>query len=85
MSLPEFHQTFEAAAAQTSGLLKQVLSPQTIFFLVRASVYLQTGGHEPAVLIARLLGLGSKLYPSNMQRTLNKDLTRFIQSLSRVR
>ena len=32
MSLPEFHQTFEAAAAQTSGLLKQVLSPQTIFF-----------------------------------------------------
>ena len=31
-----------------------------------------------------LLGLGSKLYPSNMQRMLNKDLTRFMQILSRV-
>ena len=52
---------------------------------------------EPSVPSARLLGLGSKLYPSNMhhsfknaylggymQRILNKDLTRFVQSLSRV-
>ena len=52
---------------------------------------------EPSVPRARLLGLGSKLYPSNMhdslknacvggymQRMLNKDLTRFVQSLSRV-
>ena len=37
---------------------------------------------EPAVLTARLLDLGSKLYPSNMQRMLNKDLTRFTQSFS---
>ena len=29
-----------------------------------------------------MLGLGSKLYPGNMQRMLNKDLTRFTQSLS---
>ena len=29
---------------------------------------------EPAVASKRLLGLGSKLYPSNLQRMLNKDL-----------
>ena len=34
---------------------------------------------------ARLLGLGSKLYPSDMQRMLKKDLTRLMQSLSRIR
>ena len=37
---------------------------------------------KPAVPRARLLGLGSKLYPSNMQRILNKDLIRFKQSHS---
>ena len=31
-----------------------------------------------------LLGLGSKLYDSNMQRMLNKDLTQFKQSLTWV-
>ena len=40
---------------------------------------------EPAVPSARLLVLGSKLYPSSMQRMLNKDLTWFTQSLFRVR
>ena len=35
---------------------------------------------EPAVA-----SLGLKLYPSNMQRMLNKELTRFMQSLSRIR
>ena len=40
---------------------------------------------EAAVPWTRLLGLGLKLYPSNLERMLNKDLTRFIQSLSRVR
>ena len=40
---------------------------------------------EPAVASTRLLGLGSKLYPSNMQRILKKDLTQFTESLSRVR
>ena len=40
---------------------------------------------EAAVPRARLLGLGLKLYPSNLKRMLNKDFTRFIQSLSRVR
>ena len=40
---------------------------------------------EHAVPRARLLGLGSKLYPENMPRILDKYHTRFIQSLSRVR
>ena len=30
-----------------------------------------------------ILGLGSRLYPGNMQRIFNKDLTRIMQSLSR--
>ena len=30
-----------------------------------------------------ILGLGSRLYPGNMQRISNKDLTRLMQSLSR--
>ena len=38
---------------------------------------------ELAVASKRLLGLGSKLYLSNVLCMLNKDLTRFIQSLSR--
>ena len=33
----------------------------------------------------RLLGLGLTLYPSNKQRLLSKDLTRYIKSLCRVR
>ena len=37
---------------------------------------------EPAISSTSILGLGSKLYPSNMQCMLNKDLTRFMQSLS---
>ena len=40
---------------------------------------------EPAVPSARLLGLGLKQYPRNEERMLNKDLTRIVQSLSRVR
>jgi len=40
---------------------------------------------EPVAVGIRVLGLGSKLYPSNMPRMLNKDLTRFVQRLSRVR
>ena len=37
---------------------------------------------EPIVPHGQLLGLGSKLYDSNMQRMLNKDLTQFKQSLT---
>ena len=39
---------------------------------------------EPVEPSARLLGLGSEMYPSNMQRMLSKDQIRFRQSLSRV-
>ena len=39
---------------------------------------------ELAVASTWLLGLGSKLYPSNMLRMLRKDLTPFMQSISRV-
>ena len=34
---------------------------------------------EPSVPSSRLLGLGSKLYPSNMQRMLNKHLSVFLE------
>ena len=37
---------------------------------------------EPSITSARPLGLGSKLYPSSMQRMLNKDVTRFKHILS---
>ena len=37
---------------------------------------------EATVTSARLLGLGLKLYPGNMQRMFNKDFTRFTQSFS---
>ena len=40
---------------------------------------------EASARLLSILGLGSKLYPGNMQRMLNKDLTRFMQSLSRER
>ena len=40
---------------------------------------------EPALASAWLLGLDSKLYPSNIPRMLNKYLTRFVQSLYWVR
>ena len=41
---------------------------------------------EPAVASARLLGLGSKLYPSNIQGMLKKDLiTQFMIQSPRVR
>ena len=42
-----------------------------------------TRGGRKGRFDCNLLGLGSKLYPRNMQRMLNKDLTRFMQSLSR--
>ena len=45
---------------------------------------------HPMILVASarllgILGLGSELYSCNMQRMLNKDITRFMQSLSRER
>ena len=40
---------------------------------------------EPARPSARLLGLSLKLFPSTMARMLNEDLTRFTQTLCRLR
>ena len=38
-----------------------------------------------AVASTRLSGLGSKVHPRNIRRMLNRDVTPFMQSLSRVR
>ena len=40
---------------------------------------------EPVVPSAQLLGPGSKLYPRNIPRMLDKYHTRFMERLSRVR
>ena len=92
-ALPESRQLFEAAAARASGLVNLVFSRQTGFS--SASVNLVTKSMviiKPAVpwktkMAARsgILGLGSRLHPGKMQRILNKDLNRFMQSLSRER
>ena len=86
-ALPESRQTFEVAAAQTSRRVNRVFSRQTVFFFVCELLLIDKPmvTSEPAVTSAQLLGLGSKLYHSNMQHMLNEDNTRFIQSPSRVR
>ena len=81
--MPELHQTFEVATAQTSG-------PVNLFFFVKLFFFYCEYPfiHKPMVITklpvasARLLGLGLKLYPSKMLHMLNKDLTQFMQSLS---
>ena len=78
-ALPESCQTFEVAAAQTSGLVNRGFEYEYPFIDKPMVIT------EHAVAIAQLLGLGSKLYPINMPRMPNKDLTRFMQSLSWVR
>ena len=86
-ALLESRQTFEVAAAQTSGPVNLVLSLQTGFF--ECSIHLFEFIEKPmvttktSVASARLLGLGSKLYPSDMLRMFNKDLFQFMQSLSK--
>ena len=65
-------QTFGVAAAQTSGLVNLVFSRQTGFFeSEHPFIDKPMVVSEPAVASAWLLGLGSKLYPSNMPRMLN--------------
>ena len=74
--------------AQTSGPVNLVLSLQTGFF--ECSIHLFEFIEKPmvttktSVASARLLGLGSKLYPSDMLRMFNKDLSQFKQSLSKL-
>ena len=72
------------AAAQTSGPVNLVLSLQTGFF--ECSIHLFEFIEKPMVATkttvasAWLLGLGSKLYPSDMLCMFNKDLSQFMQS-----
>ena len=85
-ALPESRQTLEVATAQTSGLVNLVLSRQNGFFecehpFIDKPIVI-TERAILSLLSAQKLGLGSKLYPSNMQRMLSKDLTRFKQCLS---
>ena len=81
--LLESRQTFEVAAAQTSGLVNLLLSRQTgIFECKHPFIDKSMVITEPTVASAWLLGLGSKLYPSNMLNMLNRDLTQFMRSRS---
>ena len=77
-TLPESRKVFEVTAARISGLVNIVLSGQTIvklfFYFSSASISLLIT--KSAVPSARLLGLGSKLYPSKIQRMLNKGSSR---------
>jgi len=72
-------QAFEVTESQTLGLINLMLAFSQTGFR-RASICLLPS--KPliialAVLSTRLLGLSSKLYPSNMPRMLNKDFSRF--------
>ena len=62
----------EIHAARTSGTSRQSTVECEQLFIVKTMVITKR-----TVPSERLLGLGSKLYPSNLQRMLNKDLTRF--------
>ena len=80
------HQTFEVATFQTSGLVNLVFSHQTgSFECEHLFIDKPMVPTERAKAKTWLLGLGSKLHPSNMQCMLHKDLTQFMESLSRVR
>ena len=77
----------EITAVRTSGLVNPVFSCQTgfssasIYFLINRWLQLNL----LYILSTGPLGLGSKVYPSNMQRMLNRGFTRFKQNLSRAR
>ena len=84
-ALPESHQAFEVAASRTPGLVNLAFSRQTGFFECKHPfVDKPMVITEPAIASARLLSLGSKLYPTSILRMPNKELTRFMQSLFRV-
>ena len=65
--------------------LNLVLSRQIVFFFACEHPFIDEPMviTEPAVASARPLGLGSKLYPSNIPGMRNKGLTRFLQNHSR--
>ena len=84
-TLPESRQTRKVAATQTSGPVNLVFFGLTgLFECEHPFIDKPMVITEPAVACTGLLGLSSKLHPSDRSRMLNKDLTSFMQSLSRV-
>ena len=86
---PETRQAFEVAEAGTSRQFNRVFSVQSAFssagirLLIKPMVIT-----EPAVPNSgkrAAISLGLRLHPRNKLRMLNKDLSRFIHSVSRVR
>ena len=83
---PSGRPVFNVWLKACSGLVNLVFSRQTEFLcasirLLNKPMFIT----EPVVPSERILGLGSKLYPRNMQRMLKRDLVRFMQFFSRVR
>ena len=80
--MPESRQAFKVAAARFFELANRVFSRQTGFFFECKLLFTDKPMvvTEPTIPSAR--GLGSKLYPSNMPRMLNKDVTRAESFLS---
>ena len=81
-----WRQAFEVNEPRTSELVNIVFSRQT--GIQSASKHLQID--KPMVRLYKahsrlIIRLGSKLYPSNKHHMLNKDLTRLMLSLARVR
>ena len=78
LDLP-LRKAYEVTAARTSGRVNFSFSRQTgfshPFFKIKPMVVT-----EPTVPSTRPLSLGLKLYPSNMQRMRNEDLTRFMSA-----
>ena len=78
--MPDSRQVFEVTEVRSSGLVNIVHFSQTVSDCEHRFVDKPIVTTEPSLPSVRLLGLGSKLYPSNIQRMLNKDLARFMQS-----
>ena len=75
LALPESCQAFEIASARPSGLVSLVIPRQTGFSgaSFRSLIDKPIVITEPVVPRARLLGVGLKLYPSNIQRILKYE------------
>ena len=86
MSLRESHQAFEVAAAKTSGLVNRScpLSSNYFFQCEYLFTYQPMVIIEPAVLIAGLLDLGSKLNPSNINFLFRAGSTKILLDSCRV-
>ena len=77
----------EITAVRTSGLVNPVFSCQTGFSSASICLLINRWLQLSPLYILSTgpLRLGSKVYPSDMQRMLHKGFTRFKQSLSRAR